>query len=237
MGEIWKDSCVGHNKSQKQIRGDRWSKDVGRESSLCLTDGHLSFEECRIGGVAPEIQRSSCSPRRYCERWFWILYSIHWTRFISIGSSSIANDGSKSNGYHIKTTRMRRTRSRCSISLYPGQNGRCSKIVQNSKIGMSRQKDSSTTTQLAKIMVQYGRPSRSSWTKSVMVILWQDCYGKGNLRKSSWSTVGRKFPMRNACDSYQCMWMTSNCLERNNFQFDVESTKQRSWFGRTNILP
>ena len=30
------------------------------------------------------------------------------------------------------------------------------------------------------------------------VILWQDYYGKGNLCKSYWSTVGRKFPIGNA---------------------------------------
>ena len=36
------------------------------------------------------------------------------------------------------------------------------KLLKNSKIGMSRHLDSSTTTQMAKIMVQYGRPSRSS---------------------------------------------------------------------------
>ena len=36
------------------------------------------------------------------------------------------------------------------------------KFIENSKVGMSRQLDSSTTTQMAKIMVQYGRPSRSS---------------------------------------------------------------------------
>ena len=39
-----------------------------RKSSFCLTDGHLSFEECRIGDKAPKIQRSSCTPRRHCER-------------------------------------------------------------------------------------------------------------------------------------------------------------------------
>ena len=36
------------------------------------------------------------------------------------------------------------------------------KLFKNSKIGVSRHLDSSTTTQMAKIMVQYGRPSRSS---------------------------------------------------------------------------
>ena len=31
-----------------------------------------------------------------------------------------------------------------------------------------------------------------------MVILWQDCYGKGNLRNSYWNTVGRKFSIGTA---------------------------------------
>ena len=34
--------------------------------------------------------------------------------------------------------------------------------IENSQIGVSRHMDSSTTTQMAKIMVQYGRPSCSS---------------------------------------------------------------------------
>ena len=42
------------------------------------------------------------------------------------------------------------------------KNGRCSQIIENSQIGVSRHLDSSTTTQMAKIMVQYGRPSCSS---------------------------------------------------------------------------
>ena len=57
---------------------------------------------------------------------------------------------------------LRWTSSRCSISLYPSNNGRCSQIIENSQIGVSRHLDSSATTQMAKIMVQYGRPSRSS---------------------------------------------------------------------------
>ena len=42
------------------------------------------------------------------------------------------------------------------------KNAKCSQIVKNSKIGVSRHLDSTTTTQMAKIMVQCGRPSRSS---------------------------------------------------------------------------
>ena len=52
------------------------------------------------------------------------------------------------------------------VSSYTQENGRCSKIL-NSKIGMCRQLDSSTTTQMAKTMVQYGRLIRSAWAKSV----------------------------------------------------------------------
>ena len=47
------------------------------------------------------------------------------------------------------------------------------------------------------------------------VIVWLDYYGKGNLRKSYCSTVGKRFPISNACSytvkkgySYLCMWMT-----------------------------
>ena len=57
---------------------------------------------------------------------------------------------------------LRWTSSRRSICLYPGKNGRCSQIVENSKIGVSRHLDSSTMTQMAKIMVHCGRPSCSS---------------------------------------------------------------------------
>ena len=55
----------------------------------------------------------------------------------------------KSHGYQIQTARMRRTSSGCNICLYPGNNGRCSKIFENSQIGVSRYLDASTTTQMA----------------------------------------------------------------------------------------
>ena len=41
--------------------------------------------------------------------------------------------------------------------------------------------DSSTTTQVAKIMVQYGRPSRSSWAKSV-----RSSFGRTVMGKAIW---------------------------------------------------
>ena len=99
---------------KSEVRSDRWSKDERRRSSFSLADGHSSLIESWIGDKAPKIQRSSCTPRWYCERWFWILCSIHWTRFISI-----TNGSSKSHGYHLQIARVRRTSSWRSICLYP----------------------------------------------------------------------------------------------------------------------
>ena len=70
------------------------------------------------------------------------------------------------------------------------------------------------------------------------VILWQDYCGKGNLRKSYSSTVGRRFPIENAFSytvkkgySYLCMWMTLNWLERNKLLIrrGKYSTKKSIW--------
>ena len=67
--------------------------------------------------------------------------------FTEQGSS---NDSRQDHGY-LQIAGLRWT----SIGLYPCKNGRCSKIIENAQIGLSRHLDSSTTTQMAKIMVQY----------------------------------------------------------------------------------
>ena len=136
------------------------------------------LRECRIGGKAPKIQRSSCTPRRYCERRFWVLRSIHGTWIISI-----SNDSRQNHGYHLQITSLRWTSSRRSISLNPSENGRCSQIVQNSKLGMSRHLETSTT----KNGLNHGPvwKTQSFFLSEICtVILWQDYFGKGNLRRS-----------------------------------------------------
>ena len=54
-------------------------------------------------------------------------------------------------------------------------------IIENSKIGVSRHLDSSTTTQMAKIMVQYGRPSRSIWKEFA-----RSSFGRTVMGKAIW---------------------------------------------------
>ena len=136
---------------------------------------------------APEIQRSSCTSTRHGERRFWRLCSIHGTRIISF-----SNDSSKCHGYHFQTARLRWTSSGRSISLNPSENGWCSQIIENSKIEVSRHWDSSTTTQMAKIMVQHRRPSCCSWAKTVRSflagLLWERQFER-ILLKYGWEKV------------------------------------------------
>ena len=128
---------------------------------------------------------------------------------------SISNDSSKSHGYHLQIAWLRWTSSRRSISLYPGKNGGCTQIVENSQIGMSRHLDSSTTTQMSKIMVQYGRPSRFSWAKSVRSSFSRTVMGKAIWENPIEVRLGEGFQIGNAYSytvkkgySYLCMWMT-----------------------------
>ena len=64
------------------------------------------------------------------------------------------------------------------------QNGRCTDVIKKSKVRMSRFVDTSTKTQMAKIMVQYGRPSHSLIAKFVRSSFGRTIV-KGNSRKFS----------------------------------------------------
>ena len=70
------------------------------------------------------------------------------------------------------------------------------------------------------------------------VILWQDYYGKSNLRRSYWNMAGRKFQIVNVSlyivkkdYSYLCMRMTYHWLERNKILIRCGnySTKKSIW--------
>ena len=186
-----------------------------------------------------KVQRSSCTPKWYCERRFRVLCSIHRTRIISI-----SNDSSKSHGYHLQIDKLRWTSRGRSICSYPSENGRCSQIIENFKIGMSRHLDSSTTTQMAKIMVQSGRPSRSSWTESVRSPFGKTIMEKAILENPFKARLGESFQLGMSLRTQSkrivlicvCGWPKVVWTETRSWP-DVESTQQRSRFGRTNIFP
>ena len=84
---------------------------------------HLKSSE-----LEPQFQkkkRQNCTLGWHCEGWFRIVRSVHWAGIICV-----TNDGRKSHGHFFKATRMRRTSSRRSISLHPGQNRRCTDVIK-----------------------------------------------------------------------------------------------------------
>ena len=94
--------------------------------------------------------------------------------------------------------------SRRSISLHPGKNGGRSKVAQNSKVTMPRFLDTSSTTQVAQIMVRHRRPSGSSRTKFVWTPTCRPLVGKTFLRKCYWDLAGKKVP------NWECFLFTEN---------------------------
>ena len=130
------------------------------------------------------------------------------------GIISISNDSRQDHGYHLLIARMRWTSSRRNIIWSSSENGRCSQIIENSQIGLSRHLDSSTTTQMAKIMVQYGRPSCSSWTEFVRLTFGRTIMGKAIWENpiETWlgedSKLGMSLYIVKKDYSYLCMWMT-----------------------------
>ena len=199
------------DESQKQKwGGDRWRKEWGQHSAFCVINGPLSSQEFGVGATVSKIQRSSCALRWHCEGWFRIVCCIYWAGIISI-----TNDGCKSHGYYIKTTGMRRTSSRRSIRIHLGQNGRCTDVIQNSKVRVPRYLDTSTKAQTAQIMVQYERSSRSSWTKSARSSFGRTIMGKAIPESFFENTVAIKFKIwyvHSLTDkkdySCLCMWTT-----------------------------
>ena len=174
-----------------------------RQIATCEANFGIDQHHFRWAGEEPEEHKR--------------LRSIHRTRIISI-----SNDSRQDHGYHLQIASLRWTSSWRSICLHPSKNGRCSQIIENSKFGVSRHLDSSTTTQMAKIMVFYRRPSCSFWTE----LEWSS-FGRTIMGKAIWEnpiearlwegvqigndsshTVKKEYP-------YLCMWMTSNWLVRN----------------------
>ena len=85
----------------------------------------------------------------------------------------------------FKTSGMRRTSSRRSISLHPGQDGRCTVVIENSK---------SQNVQIFGYVYQNTNgqnrcPAWKTWSfflsEICTVILWRDYYRKGNSGKIS----------------------------------------------------
>ena len=64
------------------------------------------------------------------------------------------------------------------------KNGRCSKIIEIPKVRMSRYLDTSAKTRMAQNHGPVWKTQSFLLSEICTVIFWQDCYEKGNLKKS-----------------------------------------------------
>ena len=180
-----------------------------------------------------------CAPRRHCARWFWVLCNIHKTRIISI-----TNDGRKGHGYHIETARLCRTSSWRSICIHSGQNGRCSKIIENSN---------SECPDIWNRLPRHKWPKSWSSMEDPVVLLERNLCGHP-LAGLLWERQFEKILLKYDCEkvsNWECLFVHREkriiliCVcgwhqigwKETKYWSDVESTKERSWFGRTNIIP
>ena len=131
-------------------------KERRQNSALCVINGHLSSQESGVGA-----QISNTKDELYSELTLEKMIQA-LTQYLQSKVLLSQMTAAKVMDVISRLRRMRRTSSRRSIRLYPGQNGRCINVIENSKVRMSRHLDTSTEAQMAKIMVQYGRPSCSS---------------------------------------------------------------------------
>ena len=196
----------------------------------------------RLSNWRPSTKKTKAGLYSEATLWKMLLALIHWTRIICV-----TNDSSKSHGYHLQIAWLRWTSSGRSICLYRRKMEDAHKLL---KIPKSECPD------------KWIRLPQHKWPKSwssgpvlktqsfllseiCTVILWQDYFGKGKLRKSYCSTVGRMFPIGNAY-SYTVkkgLFLSVHVDDiklagkKQNTWSDVENTYERRWFGRTDIIP
>ena len=188
------------------------------EAEQTKTKVHFAtlMDSCHLKNaeLEPTFQKhkkgSSRAPKRHCKRRFRSICSMYGTRM-----ACFTNDGCKSDGRYCETTWLCRTSRRRSICLHTSKMEDAPKVVEKSRVGVSKKMD----TQVAKIFVKHWGPSGSSWTKLLRTPHLLDSCGKDNLRKFYWDLDGKKYRIGNAClfignkeYSCQCTWMTSKWL-------------------------
>ena len=131
---------------------------------------------------------------------------------------------------------MRKTKSRRNICLHPGQTVRCTIIIKKKirpNIWIRLRK-----TQMAKIMVQYGRSSRSSrkksarssFSKTIMGKALRESFFRTRMGKSSMLALLIRWPKKKRTILISaCGWYTTGCKETEYWP-NVENAHERRWF-------
>ena len=134
------------------------ARNEGRTVHFCVVNGSLSFLEFGVGATVFQKYQGRVVLRGDTVK----DDSGSYAAFTEQGSSASQVTAAKVMAIISRLPGCAGQGSRRSISLHSGHNGRRINTVESSKVRMSRCFATSTTTQMAKIMVQYGRASRSS---------------------------------------------------------------------------
>ena len=197
-----------NGRSSKTCLRGNWTKWRARKASFwkhkkrkrksilphCHIEGHLSSQECGVRTKAPNIQRTSRAPRRRCARrlrCIRCICSIYGRRIVCF-----ANDGCKSDGRHCETSWLCTTSRRRSICLHTRKVEDAPRLLNNPK---SECPD--MWTQVANILLNYWRPSGSSWTKVVRTSTCWPLVGKTIWGGSVGTGIGKKDP------NWECLFV------------------------------
>ena len=224
MGNIWENFGVGPDKvrSKSEVIDEARTKGAKVHFASLMDIGHLRDAE-----LETKHQKNS-----------WVVLrgekvkddSGSYAVFTEQGSSASQLTAAKSwktnpdcQGAQDKqqTQNLQKTRTK----------RRCSQITENSWIGMSRHFGFVYHDTNGQNHGPVWKTQSFLLNEICMVILWQDCHGKGNLRKSYWNMAGRKFQIGNVSLFIKIGWKEAQPWS------DVEITQQRSRLGRTNIYP
>ena len=161
LGEARKVASMANDQGKEQTGGHPRRTKSARNCPFCRV-----ISKMRSWNRSIKKYRPGFAPRWYCEIRFRIVCCFYRARFVCV-----TNDGRKSNVCHCKTW-LCRTSSRRSIRLHPNKSGERSKIPwtnQSQTVLMG----TSSTTQVAHIMVKHSRPSGSSREKVVLELWWE----------------------------------------------------------------
>ena len=147
MGEARKVVGITNDQSKEEKVVDLESTKRAKNTPCCFADGHLSAQESgmrtKISGVQrPVVLRGDIVKQK----------TVSHAVFTEQGSSVSHMTAAKVMGVIGRLPGSGRTSSRRSVGVHPNQNGGRSKIVQHSKVRMSRYLDTSSATQVAQIM-------------------------------------------------------------------------------------
>ena len=163
---------------------------------------------------------------------------------VVLRGDNVKDDSRQNHGYHLQIARVLRTSSWRSIRVHPGHNGRYStnywKFQNRSVQTFGFVYHDANGLNHGLIWKTQSFPSN----EICAVILWQDHYGKGNLRKFCLEHCWEKVLNWEClyCTPWKCNILVSVCgrcqtgRQHRKHRTDLENSHERRWSGKTNII-